>query len=75
MAALLGGGFLRAVPSGKEPVPKSEFEYFAMSRALVFRLLMIVVVIAAVIVGLSFVDPTKAPKRVEKPVPENALAK
>jgi hypothetical protein len=46
-----------------------------MSRALVFRLLVIVVVMVAVIVGLSFIDPTKAPKRVEKPVPENALAK
>jgi hypothetical protein len=46
-----------------------------MPRALVFRLLVIVVVIVAVIVGLSFIDPTKVPKRVEKPVPENALAK
>lgn len=46
-----------------------------MPRALVVRLILIVVVIAAVIFGLSFVDPTKAPKRIEKPVPENALAK
>jgi len=46
-----------------------------MPRPLAFRLLLIVAVIVAVLVGLSFVDPTKAPKRVEKPVPENALAK
>jgi len=65
----------RPVASGKEPLPKSESEYFVMSRPLAFRLVLIVVVIVAVIVGLSFVDPTKAPKRVEKPVPENALAK
>jgi len=75
MTAHDAGAIQRAVPSGKEPVSKSEFEYPAMPRALVFRLLVIVVVIAAVIVGLSFVDPTKAPKHVEKPVPENALAK
>ena len=46
-----------------------------MPRPLAFRVVLIVIVIVAVIVGLSFVDPTKAPKRVEKPVPENALAK
>jgi hypothetical protein len=46
-----------------------------MPRPLAFRLLLIVIVVVAVIVGLSFVDPTKAPKRVEKPVAENALAK
>ncbi len=46
-----------------------------MPRPMALRLLLIIVVVAAVIVALSFVDPTKAPKRVEKPVPENALAK
>lgn len=75
MTAHDGGAIQRAVPSGKEPVPSCEFEYSAMPRALVFRLLLIVAVMVAVIVGLSFVDPTKAPQRVEKPVPENALAK
>ena len=46
-----------------------------MPRPLAFRLLLIVTVVIAVLVALSFVDATKAPKRVEKPVPENALAK
>ena len=46
-----------------------------MPRPLAFRLLLIVAVIVAALVALSFVDATKVPKRVEKPVPENALAK
>ena len=46
-----------------------------MPRPLAFRLLLIVTIVIAVLVALSFVDATKAPKRVEKPVPENALAK
>lgn len=75
MTAHERGAIQRPVASGKEPVPKSESEYFVMPRPLAFRLVLIVVFIAAVVVGLSFVDPTKAPKRVEKPVPENALAK
>jgi len=46
-----------------------------MPRPLVFRLLIVVAVIVAALVGLSLVDPTKTPTRVEKLVPENALAK
>ncbi len=35
----------------------------------------ILAVLMAALIGLSFVDATKVQKRVEKPVPENALAK
>ena len=46
-----------------------------MRRPLAFRLLLIAAVLIAAIVALSFVDPTKTPMRVEKPIAENALAK
>ncbi len=46
-----------------------------MRRPMGFRLLLIVAVVVAALIGLSFVDATKVPKRVEKPIAENALAK
>ena len=46
-----------------------------MPRPLAFRLLLVAVVVIAALVGLSFVDATRVPKRVEKPIAENALAK
>lgn len=46
-----------------------------MPRPLAFRLILVAAVVIAALVGLSFVDATKVPKRVEKSVAENALAK
>ena len=46
-----------------------------MSRPLAFRFLLVAVIVIAALVGLSFVDATKTPKRVEKTVPDSALAK
>ncbi len=45
-----------------------------MPRPLVIRLVVIVLVIVAALVALAQIDPTKAPTRVEKAVPDNALA-
>lgn len=44
-------------------------------RSPLVPLIVVVVVIAAVLFGLSRVDSSKTPKRVEKIVPDNALAK
>ena len=46
-----------------------------MPRSLVLRIVLGIVLIVVALVALSRIDPTKAPKTVEKPVPENALAK
>ena len=46
-----------------------------MPRPLAFRLLLVAIVVIAALVGLSFVDATKTPKRVEKVIPDSALAK
>jgi hypothetical protein len=46
-----------------------------MPRSLVIRLVIVVVVVVAALVALAQIDPSKAPTRVEKPVPDNALAK
>lgn len=45
-----------------------------MSRSLLLLVVLIVIFIGALF-ALSRVDPSKAPQRVEKIVPENALAK
>ncbi len=46
-----------------------------MPRSFISRIVIVIVLIALAIFGLSRIDPTKTLKHVEKPVPENALAK
>lgn len=46
-----------------------------MPRSFAFRIVLGIVLIVVLLFALSRVDPTKTPKTVEKPVPENALAK
>jgi hypothetical protein len=46
-----------------------------MPRSFIFRIVIGIVLIVVALFALSRVDPSKAPKTVEKPVPENALAK
>lgn len=46
-----------------------------MPRALVIRLALVLIVIVGTFVALARIDPTKAPTRVEKVIPDNALAK
>lgn len=45
-----------------------------MSRSLLIGIAVVLLVIAGVLFGLSRIDPTKDMTRVEKMVPENALA-
>jgi hypothetical protein len=45
-----------------------------MPRSLLFLIVLVVIVVGAMF-AFSRVDPSKAPQRVEKIVPENALAK
>lgn len=45
-----------------------------MPRSLVYLVVLVVIVVGAMF-ALSRIDPSKAPQRVEKTVPENALAK
>lgn len=45
-----------------------------MPRSLLFLIVLLVIVVGAMF-ALSRVAPSKAPQRVEKIVPENALAK
>ncbi|MEP6786625.1 MAG: hypothetical protein ABI898_12940 [Sphingomonadales bacterium] len=45
-----------------------------MPRSLLL-LIVLVVIVTGVLFALSRIDPSKSPQRVEKVVPENALAK
>lgn len=53
----------------------SKESFVPMPRSFAFRIVLGIVLIVVLLFALSRVDPTKTPKTVEKPVPENALAK
>jgi hypothetical protein len=64
------------VVSGKERSIMAKFQSSpSVRRPPYLPFLIVLVVVVAALIGLSFVDATKVQKRVEKPVPENALAK
>jgi hypothetical protein len=64
------------VVSGKEHGIMAKFQSSPSVRRPPYLPFLIVLAVAvAALFGLSFVDATKAQKRVEKPVLENALAK
>jgi hypothetical protein len=73
IAGLYRDGSRRAKSLPKPNIVEGKFA--SMPRPFVFRIVIGIVLIVAALVALSRVDPTKAPKTIEKPVPENALAK
>ncbi len=46
-----------------------------MPRSLLIRIVLVVVVLVAILFALASIDPTRAPKRIEKVIPDNALSR